>query len=46
MASYSLWVGGGEINSHYLTRQDAEYWAQQWIELGYEDVAVKENHNG
>jgi hypothetical protein len=46
MVSYSLWVGGGEINSHYLTKQEAENLAQEWIKLGYSDVAVKENHNG
>jgi len=29
------------MNSHYLTRRDAEYWAQELIELGYDDVIVE-----
>lgn len=42
---YSLWVGGSELNSHYLSRSDAEFWAQEMIELGYDDVVVMENLN-
>lgn len=38
---YTLWVGGGEMNSNYLTRADAEFWAQEMIEMGYEDVVVE-----
>jgi hypothetical protein len=29
------------MNSNYLTRQDAEYWAQELIEFGYDDVIVE-----
>ena len=42
MTKYSLWVGGSELNSNYLTRRDAEYWAQEMIEMGYDDVIVEE----
>ena len=38
---YTLWVGGGEMNSNYLNRADAEFWAQEMIEMGYEDVIVE-----
>jgi hypothetical protein len=38
---YTLWVGGSEMNSNYLTRADAEFWAQEMIEMGYEDVVVE-----
>ena len=38
---YTLWVGGGEMNSHYLSRADAYDWAQEMIEMGYEDVVVE-----
>ena len=39
---YTLWVGGSEMNSNYLTRRDAEYWAQEMIEMGYDDVVIGE----
>ena len=42
MGTYSLWVGGSEMNSNYMTRRDAEYWAQELMELGYDDVLVRE----
>lgn len=42
MGTYSLWVGGSEMNSNYLSRRDAEYWAQEMIEMGYDDVIVEE----
>ncbi len=38
---YTLWCGGGEMNSNYLSRADAEYWAQELIEMGYDDVVVE-----
>jgi len=37
---YTLWVGGGEMNSNYLSKADAEFWAQEMIEMGYDDVVV------
>jgi len=40
--TYSVWVGGSEINTHYLTRSNAERIAEAWRSLGYEDVAVVE----
>ena len=42
MGTYSVWVGGGEMNANYVTRRDAEYWAQELMELGYDDVLVRE----
>lgn len=42
MGTYSLWVGGSKMNSNYLSRRDAEYWAQEMIEMGYDDVIVGE----
>ena len=30
------------MNSNYMTRRDAEYWAQELMELGYDDVLVRE----
>jgi hypothetical protein len=40
MKNYTVWVGGSEINSHYLTKQDAESIAQEWVDLGYDDVIL------
>ncbi len=38
---YTLWVGGSEMNSNYLNRSDAYQWAQEMIEMGYDDVIVE-----
>jgi hypothetical protein len=38
---YTLWVGGSELNSNYLHKIDADYWAQEMIEMGYDDVIVE-----
>jgi hypothetical protein len=38
---YTLWVGGSELNSNYLNKTDADYWAQEMIEMGYDDVIVE-----
>ena len=29
------------MNSNYLSKRDAEYWAQEMIEMGYDDVIVE-----
>jgi hypothetical protein len=42
VGTYSVWVGGGEMNANYMTRLNAEYWAQELMELGYDDVVVRE----
>jgi uncharacterized SAM-binding protein YcdF (DUF218 family) len=38
---YSVWVGGGEINSYYLTREAAERVAKAWRQWGYTDAAIR-----
>jgi hypothetical protein len=38
---YSVWVGGGEINSYYLTREAAERVAKAWRNWGYTDAAIR-----
>ena len=40
--NWTVWVGGGEINSHYLSREKANYLAGYWIGKGYDDVVVEE----
>jgi hypothetical protein len=38
---YSVWVGGGEINSFYLTKKQAERVAKAWRNWGYADAAIR-----
>jgi hypothetical protein len=42
MSNWTVWVGGGEINSYYLTKIKAEELAQVWIDKGYDDVVIQE----
>ena len=40
---YSVWVGGLEINDHYIDDlAQAERIAQSWGSMGYEGVQVEE----
>ena len=39
-AVFSVWVGGGEINSEYLTLEQAEELKKVWEAKGYDDVAI------
>lgn len=39
--NYTVWVGGGEVNSYYLTKEQAESIAQDWIDKGYDDVVIE-----
>jgi hypothetical protein len=41
-AVYSVWVGGGEINSFYLPREAAERVARAWQNYGYTDATIRE----
>lgn len=40
--TYSVWVGGGEVNDHYLTKKEANELSEYYKELGYDDVAIRE----
>ena len=42
MITYSVWVGGSEVNTHYLTRDNAERIAEAWKLSGYDDVTIEE----
>jgi hypothetical protein len=37
---YSVWVGGVEVNNYLLTKEQAENLAQEWIDDGYDEVAI------
>ena len=40
--NWTVWVGGGEVNSHYLQEHQAKDIAQAWIDKGYDDVIIEE----
>ena len=39
--SWSVWVGGGEVNMCYLSETQAQNMAQAWKDQGYDDVAIR-----
>jgi len=44
MSKWSVWVGKGEVNSHYLTEKEAINLVQEWIvDEGYIDVVMEES---
>ena len=42
MNKWTVWVGGSEINSHYLSQAEAISVARAWMDEGYSDVVVGE----
>ena len=47
--TYTVWVGGTEVNSYLLTKSEAIATATVFIEDGYDDVCVfnvKEKNSG
>ena len=39
--SYSVWVGGVEVNQFYLTKKEAEETVKYFKDKGYDDVAMR-----
>lgn len=42
-ATYSVWVGGIEVNDHELAKNEAERLAKEYRNDGYDDVRVAKN---
>jgi len=40
--AYTVWVGGGEVNTYYLDKDNAERLAKEYINDGYTDVIIEE----
>ena len=40
--TYSVWVGGGEVNDNLLSKEKAEETADYWRREGYKDVKIEE----
>jgi hypothetical protein len=45
MPKWTVWVGGGEINSYYLEKEEALELAQIWKDNGYDQVVAEEVSN-
>ena len=39
--SWTVWVGGSEVNSYLLSKEEAEDIAQAWKDNGYDDVVME-----
>ena len=42
MSKWTVWVGGGEVNSYLLTKSKAISIANDWFNRGYDDVVIEE----
>jgi len=42
MGNWTVWVGGIEVNDHYLTYDKAKSTAKFWKDEGYDDVKIQE----
>lgn len=42
MKKYSVWVGGVEVNDYYLTKDNAEQLANDYINNNFIDVMIEE----
>ena len=38
---WTVWVGGSEVNDHYLTLDEAIMVQESWLLKGYEDVHIR-----
>lgn len=43
---FTVWVGGGEWNDHYLTGQEVVALVANLAQQGYEDIAIEKVLNG
>lgn len=41
MRAYTVWIGGIEANEYLATKESAEKLANQFIDLGYDDVQIE-----
>jgi hypothetical protein len=39
--TYSVWVGGSEVNDYELSLAQAELLAQEFIDADYDDVVIE-----
>ena len=41
METYTLWVGGSEVNDRYLSASEAINLAFEWALKGYDDIQIE-----
>jgi len=41
MKEYTVWVGGVEVNDHYLTKEESEVLADSFKDGEYDDVIIE-----
>jgi len=46
LALFSLWVGGIEVNDHYLTGLEVAALVSKYAREGHEDIAIEQVLNG
>ena len=45
MNKYTVWVGGTEVNDHYLTKKQAYNLADYYQSYGYDDIIIEKYDN-
>lgn len=43
--TYIVWVGGIEVNDHYLTEEEAKNLADEYLDDDYDDVYIENTAN-
>jgi len=38
---YTVWVGGTEVNAHYVHYDEASFIAKKYIDNGHDDVSIQ-----
>jgi len=41
MNSWTVWVGGSEMDSHLMSLDKAKFVAEEWRRRGYDDIAIE-----
>ncbi len=45
MNTWTVWVGGSEMDSYLVSLEKAEFIAESWSRLGYDDVVIEQVNN-
>jgi len=44
--TWTVWVGGGEINDYPVTLERAQQIAEYWLSQGYDDTQISNTEKG
>jgi len=42
MSTWTVWVGGSEMDTHLVSLKEAQLIADEWRRRGYDDVVMEE----